>query len=196
MAGPRPPISCSRWSSTGGTKRAGCGRQRCTRAGSRPSSTVTWRRASLKIWWRRSMPNSPRRPAAVPVQDDSAGCGDFGLVELRRAGRACGWPLQRKLPGLGSHRRAGQPGEPRRQALCPRSGARQGAVGQERRAGGRKLLTTHPAPSRESRHGRQAVSRACLNEVLLNAKGRPDQAAFYILRLRRERSSRPFRISP
>ena len=40
MAGPRRPTSCSRWSSTGGVRRAGLPRRRCSRAGSRPNSAA------------------------------------------------------------------------------------------------------------------------------------------------------------
>ena len=53
------------------------------------------------------------------------------------AGRRCRRPLLRELPGVGDHRRADQPGKPRRQTLRTRSRARQGALGQERGNGGR-----------------------------------------------------------
>ena len=80
--------------------------------------------------------------AALPVQDDPPGSRDLGLGRLRRPGRGGRRPLLRGLSGVTDHRRADQPGEPRRQALRPRSGARQGALGQERCAGRRALLTT------------------------------------------------------
>ena len=80
-------------------------------------------------------------PAALPVQDHPAGRGDLGLGRLRRAGRRGRRPLLRGLPGVAGRRRADQPGEPRRQALRPRSGARQGALGQERGDGRRAFLT-------------------------------------------------------
>ena len=87
-------------------------------------------------------PAGGRGPAALPVQDDPPGSRDLGLGRLRRPGRRGRRPLLRGLPGVAGHRRADQPGEPRRQALRPRSGARQGALGQERGAGRRALLTT------------------------------------------------------
>jgi NAD(P)-dependent dehydrogenase (short-subunit alcohol dehydrogenase family) len=89
-------------------------------------------------------PAGGRGPAALPVQDDPPGSRDLGLGRLRRPGRKCRRPLLRGLPGVAGHRRADQPGEPRGQALRPRSGPRQGALGQERGAGRRALLTTRP----------------------------------------------------
>jgi NAD(P)-dependent dehydrogenase (short-subunit alcohol dehydrogenase family) len=82
-----------------------------------------------------------RGTAALPVQDDPPGRRDLGLDRLRRPGRRCWRPLLRGLPGVAGHRRVDQSGEPRRQALHPRSGARQGALGQERGDGRRAFLT-------------------------------------------------------
>jgi NAD(P)-dependent dehydrogenase (short-subunit alcohol dehydrogenase family) len=55
---------------------------------------------------------------------DPPGSSDLGLGRLRRPGRRGRRPLLRGLPGVAGHRRVDQPGEPRRQALRPRSGAR------------------------------------------------------------------------
>ena len=91
--------SCSRWSSTGDTRRRGVRAIALHPGGILTELGRHLQPGELDATVERSTPNPGRGPAALPVQDNPPGRRDLGLGRLRRPGRRGRRPLLRGPPG-------------------------------------------------------------------------------------------------